>query len=59
MRNAKPCKYSTDSIKKLGFKKIIYSNENGNLEKIKINELNSDYISKGYDRMKHIELKSY
>tara|TARA_B100001094_G_C18180758_1_gene800741 strand:- start:694 stop:1167 length:474 start_codon:yes stop_codon:yes gene_type:complete len=58
-RNAKPCKYCTESIKKIGLKKIIYSNDDGDLEKIKINELESEYISKGYDRMNHIILKSY
>ena len=59
LRNAKPCKYCTESIKKYGLKKIIYSNEEGFLEKIKINDLESNYISKGYDRMKNIELISY
>tara|TARA_B100001093_G_scaffold314618_1_gene300192 strand:+ start:835 stop:1305 length:471 start_codon:yes stop_codon:yes gene_type:complete len=58
-RNAKPCKYCTETIKKVGLKKIIYSNEEGILEKMKINKLESDYISKGYDRMKCIDIKSY
>lgn len=59
LRNAKPCKYCTDSIKKYGLKKIIYSNDDGYLEKIKLNNFESDYISKGYDRMKCIHIDSY
>ena len=59
LRNAKPCKYCTESIKRIGLKKIIYSNDDGELEKIKISELESEYISKGYDRMNDIILKSY
>ena len=59
LRNAKPCKFCTESIKKIGLKKIIYSNDDGNLEKVKLNELESNYVSRGYDRMKCIEIKSY
>ena len=59
LRNAKPCKYCTESIKKVGLKKIIYSNDDGYLEKIKICDLESNYISKGYYRMKDFQIKSY
>ena len=59
LRNAKPCKYCTESIKKIGLKKILFSNDNGNIEKIKLSDFDSEYISKGYDRFNDFIIKSY
>ena len=59
LRNAKPCKYCSETIKKYGFKKIYYSNDDGNIEKIKNNELHSNYISKGFIRIQNFKNLSY
>ena len=59
LRNAKPCKHCTETIKKCGFKKIYYSNDNGEIIKSKVCDLETEYISKGYSRIKNVEIISY
>ena len=59
LRNAKPCKYCTETIQKYGLKKIYYSNELGIIEKMKINNLESNYISRGYKRIDNFNIISY
>lgn len=45
-QDSKPCKSCETSLKKIGFKKIIYSTIDGNVEKKNISELSTQHISK-------------
>jgi len=45
-QDSKPCKSCETSLKKIGFKKIIYSSIDGNVEKKNISELSTEHISK-------------
>ena len=44
IKNSKPCKHCCEYMKNLGIKKIIYSDDNGNMIREKISELSSNHI---------------
>ncbi len=51
--NSEPCSECTKLIKSIGFSKVIYSNEQGNLITKKSFELDGTHVSKGMQHLKH------
>lgn len=46
--NSMPCRNCVTLMRKFGVKRVIYSDENGNIVNCSINNIPSDYISDGY-----------
>ena len=48
MCNSAPCMHCTEILKLCNIKYIIYSNENGNLEKYKMKDYENNHVTLGY-----------
>lgn len=47
MRYSAPCSHCADIIKKIGIKKIVYSNHEGNFEMYKTRDYNTNFKTSG------------
>ena len=54
LKNSRPCNHCIDKLKKIGIRKVFYSNENGNIVSEFINDMEKRHISAGAKLMEKI-----
>jgi arginyl-tRNA--protein-N-Asp/Glu arginylyltransferase len=54
IKDSKPCQHCLDMLRKNGIRKIIYSNEHGNLVSQRVRDVVSKGLSRVYSYKEHI-----